>query len=224
MKTRKVLSFAAAAVMALASLPVLSAAAENHIPGDVDMDGVLTGHDTAMVSRYIFEDGYSLTEEQLSIADVDGDGAVDQADNEWMHANEVYAIGNLYLEEDYYLSAISAYYALLFDSLQHFDVQVDVAEESAMASDPSASVYTYCDYLEGRLKLDGTVDQILISPLQYNLLDGNADGVVDFSDAGDILCASSYETLGLSPYMADGCYAFRMQNWEDQVKYVYGEE
>ena len=114
MKTRKVLSFTAAAVMALASLPVLSAAAENHIPGDVDMDGVLTGHDTAMVSRYIFEDGYSLTEEQLSIADVDGDGVVDQTDNEWMHTNEVYLMGNLFLEDGGVAASISAYCCLMY--------------------------------------------------------------------------------------------------------------
>ena len=51
-----------------------------YVLGDVDMDGVVTGHDTAMVSRYVLDDTYTLTEEQLKLADVNEDGVVDQAD------------------------------------------------------------------------------------------------------------------------------------------------
>ena len=43
------------------------------------MDGVVTGHDTAMVSRYVL--GYiTLKEEQLKLADVNEDGVVDLTD------------------------------------------------------------------------------------------------------------------------------------------------
>ena len=67
---KKTLSVCMAAVLALASLPVLgvSAAETTYALGDVDMDGVVTGHDTAMVSRYVLDDTYSLTDEQLQQA------------------------------------------------------------------------------------------------------------------------------------------------------------
>ncbi len=47
---KKTLCAYMAAVLALASLPVLGASAEEttYALGDVDMDGVVTGHDTAM--------------------------------------------------------------------------------------------------------------------------------------------------------------------------------
>ena len=65
MKIRKGISAVLAGVMALAALPVsaMSASAEGaYALGDVDMDGVVTGHDTAMVSRYVLDDTYTLTE------------------------------------------------------------------------------------------------------------------------------------------------------------------
>ena len=57
MKKRKVLSFLTAAVLAVGAVPfsVIHAAAadETYVQGDVDMDGYITGHDAAMVSRYL---------------------------------------------------------------------------------------------------------------------------------------------------------------------------
>ena len=65
---------------------------KSSVLGDVDMDGVLTGHDAAMVSRYVREEGYALTEEQIALADINGDGAVTDAD-----ADEIYAKKTIYL-------------------------------------------------------------------------------------------------------------------------------
>ncbi|MGN0629956.1 MAG: dockerin type I domain-containing protein [Ruminococcus sp.] len=48
--------------------------------GDVDMDGVITGHDAAIVSRYLLEEDYTLTETQLLLADINGDDKVTQYD------------------------------------------------------------------------------------------------------------------------------------------------
>ncbi len=207
MKTRKVLSFAAAAVMALASLPVLSAAAaENHIPGDVDMDGVLTGHDTAMVSRYIFEDGYSLTEEQLSIADVDGDGVVDQTDNEWMHTNEVYLMGNLFLEDGGVAASISAYCCLMYNTREHLGLSIDIVDEKDLVADVQQ---TTTEALQAKTFGFGYygAEPFVLTPVQYNLMDCNADGVVAFTDAWDLLRASAYYSVGEEPYVGgDGCY------------------
>ena len=79
MKTKKMLGFFTAAIMAAAALPVVSVGAvDAALPGDVDQDGVITGHDSAMVSHALYEDPSTLTEEQKALADYNGDGVVDE--------------------------------------------------------------------------------------------------------------------------------------------------
>ncbi|WP_298482319.1 dockerin type I repeat-containing protein [uncultured Ruminococcus sp.] len=97
MKTRKAISFLTAAVMAVSALPILSVSAEEstYALGDVDMDGYITGHDAAMVSRYVLDESYTLTEEQLALADVNADGAVNQADADWIFENRMYMLGDM---------------------------------------------------------------------------------------------------------------------------------
>ena len=80
MKMRKAISAVLAGVLALSALPIsaMSAGAEGaYAPGDVDMDGVITGHDAAMVSRYLHVDNTLLSADQLALADVNGDGVVE---------------------------------------------------------------------------------------------------------------------------------------------------
>lgn len=76
---KKVTAILTTAAMVLSSASAVSAESA-YVLGDVDMDGVITGHDTGMVSRYIMDDTYTLTDEQLLLADVDGDGEVTQDD------------------------------------------------------------------------------------------------------------------------------------------------
>ena len=92
---KKALAFLTASVMALGSLPFLSVGAESFAPGDVDMDGVITGHDTALVSRHLARGDNSLSRKQLELADYNGDGVVDQADVEAIHENEVWELGDV---------------------------------------------------------------------------------------------------------------------------------
>lgn len=66
-----------------------------YAPGDVDKDGIITGHDAAMVSRYVTESDYSLTAEQLSLADIDGDGSVTQADADMIYNARVIDLGDI---------------------------------------------------------------------------------------------------------------------------------
>ena len=98
MKMRKGISAVLAGVMALAALPVsaMSASAEGaYALGDVDMDGFITGHDAAMVTHALYVDNEALTAEQLRLADVNGDGVVNQSDADWIHENQVYALGQI---------------------------------------------------------------------------------------------------------------------------------
>ena len=94
---KKTLCACMAAVLALASLPVLGASAEEttYALGDVDMDGVVTNDDATMISRYVL--GYiTLTEEQLKLADVNEDGTVDQADADKLYTEmQVYPLGDV---------------------------------------------------------------------------------------------------------------------------------
>lgn len=113
MKTRKVILFAMAAVMTVSAFPIPSANAEEstYALGDVDMDGVITGHDSAMLSRYIADDGYTLTEDQFKLADVNDDGVVDQRDADAVHGQEIYALGDY---QGMSVGPNSAYIALLY--------------------------------------------------------------------------------------------------------------
>ena len=95
---KKALAFLTASIMALGSLPFLSAGAESFAPGDVDMDGVITGHDAALVSRHLIHGDNNLSEEQLKLADYNGDGVVDQADAKAIAENAVYPLGDVDLD------------------------------------------------------------------------------------------------------------------------------
>lgn len=89
--------------------------------GDVDMDGVITGHDTAMVSYYVTGGDITLTEEQLRLADVDGDGAVTQADADKLY-NEMqeYDLGDIDLDGYAEISDASiAYHMLKVRRIKH---------------------------------------------------------------------------------------------------------
>ena len=98
MKMRKVISTVLAGVLALSALPIssMSAGAEGaYAPGDVDMDGFVTAHDAAVVSRALYVDNNLLTSEQKKLADVNGDGKITQEDADWIHENQVYNLGQL---------------------------------------------------------------------------------------------------------------------------------
>ena len=101
---KKALAFLTASIMALGSLPFLSAGAEDAFaPGDVDMDGVLTGHDAALVSRHLAYGDNNLSEEQLKLADYNGDGVVDEEDAKGIAENEVYRLGDIDLNGSYFV-------------------------------------------------------------------------------------------------------------------------
>lgn len=87
---KKKMSFIAAVLIAALSIPAGSVSAAEYVNGDVDMDGKITGRDAAIVSQYA--DGIlqiELTDEQLRLADMNGDGTVDSADAELIAKEQV---------------------------------------------------------------------------------------------------------------------------------------
>lgn len=138
MKKRKVFSFLTAAVMAMAALPVSAVSAEGEFAlGDVDIDGIITGHDSAMVSRMLNVDSELLTEEQRTLADVNEDGTVDQTDLEWIHENEVYEIHDMYKTGgSISLGADAAYMALCYYARKSVGDPIEVVKEDLPKSHP----------------------------------------------------------------------------------------
>ncbi|WP_295218370.1 dockerin type I domain-containing protein [Ruminococcus sp.] len=138
MKKRKVFSFLTAAVMAMAALPMSAVSAEGEFAlGDVDMDGIITGHDSAMISRMLNIDPDMLTEEQMKLADVNEDGTVDQTDLEWIHENEVYEIHDLYKTGgSISIGCDAAYMALCYYARKSVGDPIEVVKEDAPKSHP----------------------------------------------------------------------------------------
>lgn len=171
----------AAGVMVLSSLPVLGANAEEaYVLGDVDMDGVVTGHDTAMVSRYVLDDTYTLTEEQLQLADVNGDGEVNQADADMLHDEmQEYALGDVDMVTVIYHNGNTG---------AHIE-----AEKSYLNVEDAVQIMTH--YTKQCANLEDGWTQV-----QLNLGDLNLDGVVDLTDACCALKAYARQSAALTPF------------------------
>ena len=104
---KKTMAFLTALVLAAISVP-FSVSAEGYAQGDVDMDGMITGHDAAIVSKY--DDGelkMDITEEQLLLADMNGDGAVDVSDSAAIYEQQEYMLGDVDLNGTLYVEDVS---------------------------------------------------------------------------------------------------------------------
>ncbi len=173
---RKILSVAMAAVIAASAMSVcgVSAMAQtSFVPGDVDMDGVVTGHDAAMVSRYLSVDPELLDDTQLALADVNEDGVVDVTDADLIYANEVCALG-VVTDTAEFVTPDAAYVALCVVASENLGT-LSITDDATM----SYSIN------------EGTT----ISQVVYNLVDVDGDGEVTLDDA----CCSlgAYATIML---------------------------
>ncbi len=203
MKKTKVFSFAIAAIMSLTSLPVLSVSAEDTMIGDVDGDGFVTGHDSAVVSRYIYEDASVLSEEQKAIADINGDGIIDQTDLEWIHENEVWAIGDAFKvgPDTRYSSTYmyGGYVALCVWSRQSAGGDYEILDYTPISHPEykSGCINNYTEDDLNMIEVDNfTTESTSISRVNLNLCDANGDGVVSVSDAWNLLMISAIQSAG----------------------------
>ena len=147
---KKALAFLTASVMALGSLPFLSVGAEDAFaPGDVDMDGVITGHDAALVSRHLVHGDNNLSEEQLKLADYNGDGVVDQTDADLIHENEAWILGDV--DMDGYFTLGDAFETVMQYSYTAAGVKYDLTQVQINLSD-------ICGLQPGTATLDSAVE------------------------------------------------------------------
>lgn len=94
MQKKRFLSGLVAVGLAVASLPMGAVQAEA-LTGDVNMDGIITGYDAALVSKYLLEGDVELTKEQLAIADMNGDGKVTVEDADAIFEAKTYLLGDI---------------------------------------------------------------------------------------------------------------------------------
>ncbi len=181
---KRVLSFLIAMMMASLSVPSVSAAETAYAKGDVDMDGVITGHDTAMVSRSLYDETYTLTEEQYILADMNDDGVVDLTDMETLHGLEVYGMSEPYFNNAH---MVAAYTALLYVSYKSAGMDFTVYESTVVEDH---------DVVEKNIR-NGRISNLMLS-----LFDVNASGDVDFIDGYSILVSDSLMHAGAEPYYA----------------------
>ena len=246
MRTKKVFGFFTAAVMAVASLPILSVGAADStvLLGDVDQDGVITGHDSAMVSRYLNVDSTMFTEEQLKLADINEDDVVDQTDADLIHEKEVFCIGEFVKSGAVDVeAALNALYCISYENAgaplkvvkKDIPIRVEVrgsllrmGEEifiNGELVDPVKDAEKYQSLYSG---LSWTADSGEISELDYNLMDANGDGVITIQDAANLLY-SYCATMAASAhgervyYFSEGRYDlydgfFNSQKFEENAK------
>ena len=215
MKTKRTIASILAAVMAFSALPILSVnAADTAVLGDVDGDGVITGHDAALVSRSLYEDSFDLTTEQAARADINQDGVVDQADADQIHASEVYGIGDIYHKNDERgpIGVLDgAAFALFYYGVSMAGQPVEVVQKDIDNLNPWGhptvdSVFEdMLDNVTDDMRQECQIDQVT-----FNMLDANADGVVDINDSFALLCAYSYEMAAQGFFSTEGRYDLYM--------------
>lgn len=188
MNTKKLLAMLTGCVMSASMLAGMPVSAAEYAQGDVDMDGYITGHDAAMVSRYLNVDSNLFSEEQLALADMNADGVVDQTDADLIFENKVYYLGGL--DELGMISCAdggvrtmrlyAAYAALHCNAAQH---------AGTLTVSTDAMGYDFLD--------DGTN---MVNPVTKNLLDADGDGEVTVWDSLALVGVySSQMTFIISP-------------------------
>lgn len=173
MKMRKVISAVLAGVLALSALPIsaMSASAEGvYALGDVDMDGFVTAHDAAVVSRALYVDNNLLTSEQKKLADVNGDGKITQEDADWIHENQVYNLGQLDGSSDH-LDSTGIFYQFYYVARKGAGVPFEVVDKSEKLPE---------NLLGSSLGKD--LDNSKMPQLFFNLLDVDGDGSITVND------------------------------------------
>lgn len=173
-KATKTTAFLSALCLSATMFSALPANAAG-VTGDVDGDGVLTGHDAAVVSRYLHEGDVTLSEEQQKIADVDGNGKIEQTDADWLYENRQCNLGvsslskNLSVE----ISIGDAYWAMMLDSVK------------ATFPDAESVPKEY---------------QWLLEPTVQNILDFNGNGTTNLTDCYLILVTDSNRAVELESW------------------------
>ena len=118
-----------------------------------------------MVTHALYVDNEAMTAEQLKLADVNGDGVVDQSDADWIHENQVYELGKT--DKRFRMNAMTVYY-------QAYCIAADGTGNNG---ELQYSLEKGADLWEG-----GSYDDKVLPEVCYNLLDVNGDGVLNEDD------------------------------------------
>ena len=138
------------------------------------------------------------------------DGVVDQADADQIHASEVYQLGDIkhVNREDYFCGALyGAELALLCYSVDMAGQPAEIVQKDIDNLNPwgHPTVDSVFDGLLDNIT-DDMRQQCQIDQVTFNLLDANADGVVDINDSFALLCAYSYAFADQGFFPTEGRY------------------
>ena len=164
MRKNKLFALLMSGLITVSAMPVVSVSAEEYALGDIDMDGVITEHDAAILYRIldeetgVIEPGYRysndasketaepLSEEQKVLADMNDDGVIDYTDADIILEKSEYKLGDVNMDgeisvEDAGLALYEyAYIAAGFSGKNLTKVQENLAAVSAKNEDWTPSV------------------------------------------------------------------------------------
>lgn len=154
--------------------------------------GYITAHDAAVVSRALYVDETALNDEQKQLADVNGDGVVDQTDADWIYEHSEYKLGAVNQKE--YMSSTTLFYQMYYIARKGADYH------DALLTDGSIPE-SFAE--ENEVYHDNCITQVC-----YNLLDVNGDGVLDIDDVYVTAFTTARCGAGLSNsfYLVKGRY------------------
>lgn len=222
---KKCLAALTASVMALGSLSALGVQAEEvTLPGDVDGDGYITGHDSALLCRSLWEDDFSLTEEELSRADATGDGLVDRNDLDWIRENEEYQIGDVDLDGSFNLSDVAT---VLFLMLRQNDKPLSTLQYHLADYMPDGELHSddlYALLMKDSLiaidmmddSLEHHVETGTYYSFDYKRGDFDGDGLVTYHDVALMQGSKNRDEHGIGGGRDDSLF-LRDTNWDGYI-------
>ncbi len=220
LKMKKVMAIVLATLLsgsAIATTGFTGKAEEEFALGDVDMDGVITGHDSAMVSRCLHVDPEMLTDEQLVLADVNEDGVVDQSDADWIHENEVYAIGDVFGDGE--VTALTAWYELnVYAEEQVGDMIVVNNGVTEVETVPEGGTLKDISWIAADGDTWETRQSWEMDQLVYNLFDADGDEKLTAIDSLSLLTIYA-ETMVHCEIYVNGRYDILGSNYDNIAGY-----
>jgi hypothetical protein len=187
---KRTIAFGLAMVMAAVSVPVATAnAASAYAQGDVDMDGLITGHDAAMVSLYD-EGRCTLTDAQLALADVNADGVVDATDAGMIYDAQEYPLGDL--DHDGYTTIADADLLLQYWTQEYYETEGDDAADFWAQNRAAADIDCngVVSYLDIRLILNAyaevSAENSILEEGTYHFADIDREELYDLDMDGEV--------------------------------------
>ena len=163
-------------------------------PGDLDMDGYVTGHDAAMATRFLYVDPTLLTKDRQILGDMNGDGVFDQADADLIHEKQTYALCDVRYSRKSEKETISS--TAVMDEL--YMVALQGVKEIGRSLGITNKGDKFVKSNNGKSFDESMADRNIDNELYWNLMDVDADGDVDLDDVYATMVSCAFTGSGAS--------------------------